>query len=194
MDDFLDLLSYLTLFLPVVFLALVLILMAFVIFSSILPTRSKHELAAKNKELREELCKLQGEQAALQEKLEQAQGLSEQTLTRLRQTFSEDIKAMLDRVPTGRLNRALQSNATIENFSAQIASSDSDKVYTVTLKNCTCPDYVGVPPYTRRNHLPCKHMMLLAYTIGILSLNEEETQKHRPRASDTFNESAEYRG
>lgn len=169
MDDFLELLGDLILFLPVVFLALVVIIMAFVIFSSILPSRSKHELAAKNRELQEKLQLAQCEKDALQQKLEQVQGLNEQTLARLRQTFSEDIKAMLDRVPTGRLDRALQSNATIENFSAQITSSDSDKVYTVTLKSCTCPDYVGVAPYTRRNHLPCKHMLLLAYTIGILS-------------------------
>lgn len=55
------------------------------------------------------------------------------------------------------------------NISADILSSDS--TYNgVTLTECTCEDF-------RRRHKPCKHMLYLAYSLGLLDLNREQNEK-----------------
>ncbi len=55
------------------------------------------------------------------------------------------------------------------NISADILSSDS--IYNgVTLKGCTCEDF-------RRRHMPCKHMLYLAYSLGLLDLNREQNER-----------------
>lgn len=55
------------------------------------------------------------------------------------------------------------------NISADIRSADAT-YYGVTLTECTCEDF-------RRRHMPCKHMIFLAYSFGLLDLNIEKNRK-----------------
>lgn len=138
--------------------------------------RSRRKVDQENEELRKQHHKDWEQMQALKKAQEEGEALYKATCDQLREKFSDEIPKMLDSVITGRLNNAFDSKLSIESFTTEFPSSDATKTYTTTLTSCTCPDYKGVPPYTKKNTLPCKHMLYLAYTLGVLQLNQTETQ------------------
>ena len=73
-----------------------------------------------------------------------------------------------DSILTGRLVTAFNStDLQIEdkiNISAKIRSGDH--FYNTNLFDCDCPDF-------KNRHIPCKHMLFLSYTSGLMLLNKE---------------------
>ena len=138
--------------------------------------RSRRKVDQENEELRNQHHTDWKQMQALKKAQEEGEALYKATCDQLREKFSDEIPKMLDSVMTGRLNNAFDSKLSIESFTTEFPSSDATKTYTTTLTSCTCPDYTGVPPYTKKNPLPCKHMLYLAYTLGVLQLNQNETQ------------------
>lgn len=53
-------------------------------------------------------------------------------------------------------------------FEAQIKSSTSEEIYYTTLGSCTCKDF----KFNRKGK-PCKHILYLAYIIGLLQVNQK---------------------
>ncbi len=53
-------------------------------------------------------------------------------------------------------------------FEAQIKSSNGEEIYYTTLGSCTCKDF----KYNRKGK-PCKHILYLAYVIGLLQINQK---------------------
>ena len=153
--------------------------------------RSRRKVDKENEELREQHRNDWEQMQALQKTQEEGKALYKTTCDQLREKFSKDIPKMLDRVIEGRLNNAFDSNLSIENFTTEFPSSDKTKTYTTTLTSCTCPDYIGVPPNYKKNPLPCKHMLYLAYTLGVLQLNQTETQEKYWISVQRISENAE---
>lgn len=60
---------------------------------------------------------------------------------------------------------------------ARIHSATSDKIYITTLNECSCPDH-GI------RHRPCKHMLYLAYLLGLLQID----QKAQREATEIYND------
>ena len=82
-----------------------------------------------------------------------------------------NIADFFDSINNGRLNNAFNSSLTVKNlfFSADIHSSGN--VYrNTTLRECDCEDF-------SRTKKPCKHMLFLAYTLGLLQMNREMIEK-----------------
>lgn len=50
---------------------------------------------------------------------------------------------------------------------AKIHSATSDRIYRTTLNECSCPD-------NGCRHRPCKHMLYLAYLLGLLQINQKD--------------------
>ncbi|MBQ2735526.1 MAG: hypothetical protein IJF33_06805 [Clostridia bacterium] len=148
--------------------------------------RSRRKVDQENEELREQHRKDWEQMQELEKTQKKGEALYKATCDQLREKFSEDIPKMLDSVITGRLNNAFDSNLSIKEFSAQIPSSDSSETYTVTLTSCTCKD-------RGTRHAPCKHMLYLAYTLGVLQLNQSETQDKYWVSVQRVNEKAKER-
>ncbi len=62
----------------------------------------------------------------------------------------------------------LKITATIDKIHPQ----EDDKAYTTTLSTCDCDD-------VKKNHVPaCKHMLFLAYSLGVLQLYRNKNQTY----------------
>lgn len=146
--------------------------------------RSRRKVDKENEELREQHRNDWEQMQALQKTQEEGKALYKTTCVQLREKFSEDVPKMLDSVITGRLNNAFDSNLSIENFTTEFPSSDKTKTYTTTLTSCNCKD-------RGNRHAPCKHMLYLAYTLGVLQINQTETQAKYWISVQRINENAE---
>lgn len=73
-----------------------------------------------------------------------------------------------DSILSGRLARAFDTTSLsihgAMNIEATIRSDNN--FYKTSLRGCTCPDYLN-------RHAPCKHMLFLSYTSGLMLLNKE---------------------
>ncbi len=69
---------------------------------------------------------------------------------------------------SGRLANAFNSTDLFidGNLCVSANISSGENIYKTSLFNCTCPDYIN-------RHKPCKHMLFLSYTSGLLLLNKE---------------------
>lgn len=69
---------------------------------------------------------------------------------------------------SGRLANAFESTSLQIHGPLQISATirSENNFYKTTLTTCTCPDYVN-------RHVPCKHMLFLSYTSGLMLLNNE---------------------
>lgn len=85
-----------------------------------------------------------------------------------------DLDACYKSIENGRLNNAIESELSINEFAISAKVFSGDHHYNTTLNNCDCMDF-------KNRHMPCKHMLFLAYTVGALYLNKE-------KAVDTYRE------
>lgn len=68
------------------------------------------------------------------------------------------------------LQHAFDNPPRIKNVEirALIHSATTDKIYSTSLLDCTCQDH-------KRRHRPCKHMLYLAYLLGLLQINQKDS-------------------
>lgn len=85
-----------------------------------------------------------------------------------------DLDSFYKSIETGRLNNAISSELSLNDFVISAKVFSGDHHYNTTLNNCDCMDF-------KNRHMPCKHMLFLAYTVGALCLNKE-------KAVDTYRE------
>ena len=84
-------------------------------------------------------------------------------------------------IKTLRLQNAFNSNLEIENITVSADIQSENSVYRTTLSNCSCPDYM----FRRK---PCKHMLYLAYSLGILQLNKEASSANIETSVEALSE------
>ena len=101
------------------------------------------------------------EQASIERVKHQIVSLASLPFARLPDDFQESIL-------TGRLANAFETtNLSIHGPLQMSATIRSDEhFYNTTLSSCSCPDF-------QNRHIPCKHMLFLSYTSGLLLLNSE---------------------
>ena len=80
-----------------------------------------------------------------------------------------DFEKMYESAITGRLHRAMIGDFEILGLDVKSALRSGENVYYPTLTECTCPDF-----QTRGG--VCKHMLYLAYTLGILQLGRSQVE------------------
>lgn len=86
----------------------------------------------------------------------------------------QDIDGIFKSICNGRLNTLFDTNLYIKDLNITSSVGSGDHYYdNVTLTECSCPDF-------RRTHLPCKHMLYLIYSLGILQLYRDECYKRDP--------------
>ena len=85
-----------------------------------------------------------------------------------------DLDSFYKSIETGRLNNAISSELSLNDFVISAKVFSGEQHYNTTLNNCDCMDF-------KNRHMPCKHMLFLAYTVGALCLNKE-------KAVDTYRE------
>lgn len=76
-----------------------------------------------------------------------------------------DIAELHQSIMEGRLLKAFESPPVISNVRISALVKSPNDTYTTTLTNCTCQDYHF------RKH-PCKHMLYLYYTLGMLKIDK----------------------
>ena len=98
---------------------------------------------------------------------------------------------LIDGTKLGKLHKSFDVDRdfyfTDINVTAEMLSRDIDtkeeKCYTVTLSDCTCPDF-------KINKVPaCKHMLFLARTLGVLQIHRE---LHREEFAQIRDEAEKY--
>lgn len=128
----------------------------------------------KNDLLEEKHEKFSKEKAEFEKKQKEQQALYQKALENLQFIFYDqyDISKMLDAVAEGRLNNAFGSNLSfahidVEAFIQSIHEDGTQQTYKVSLSECDCE-------YFKKQHLPCKHMLFLAYSLAVLQVNSEK--------------------
>ncbi len=76
-----------------------------------------------------------------------------------------DIAELHQSIMEGKLLKAFEYTPEITNVKIQALVKSPNDIYTTTLTNCTCKDFHF------RNH-PCKHMLYLYYTLGMLKIDQ----------------------
>lgn len=95
-----------------------------------------------------------------------------------------DISDLHQSILEGRLIKAFESPPAISNMKISALLKSPNGTYTTTLTNCTCQDYHF------RNH-PCKHMLYLYYTLGILKIDKPLQDEAINRLNITISDSIE---
>lgn len=79
----------------------------------------------------------------------------------------------------GRLGEALISNLQIEDYSLSATIKKENlflpshpEIYHTSLRECDCDEF-------KNTRMPCKHIIFLAYTHGILQTNQENCKNHK---------------
>jgi hypothetical protein len=80
------------------------------------------------------------------------------------------VRAMYDSIMDGRLRNAFQTELSICNIDVTAEIKSTEKIYTVTPCSCTCPDF-------EKRGKPCKHMLFLAYSLGVLQAYPEHVDE-----------------
>lgn len=80
---------------------------------------------------------------------------------------------------SGRLGESLTSNLQIENYSLSATikkvnrfSTSYSEIHHTSLRECDCNEF-------KNTRTPCKHIIFLAYTHGILQTNQENCKSHK---------------
>ena len=86
----------------------------------------------------------------------------------LRAVIAENIsiRELYDSVMDGRLRNAFNTELSIRKIDVTASIKSTENVYTVTPCSCTCPDF-------EKRGKPCKHMLFLAYSLGVLQAYPE---------------------
>lgn len=89
---------------------------------------------------------------------------------------SNKIKQLYAKMDVGRLCRAFDPTLCFIEAEYKIAhEGDSySEAYTTTLTSCSCDDFKK----NTKGNKPCKHMIFLAYNLGNMFINKEETDKY----------------
>ena len=102
----------------------------------------------------------------------------------IRQTFRSEynVNSFFDSITANRLNNAFKSKLVLEDleFSAKIHSGT--EIYDTTLNRCNCNSFLN------KRTMPCKHMIYLAYSLGLLQFNENECKKHTDCTIERLND------
>lgn len=92
--------------------------------------------------------------------------------------LTESTKSYLQGIVKGRLLNAFKKDFTfyLTKFELEAKIISENKTYTTTLSTCTCDDFRfrGVPA--------CKHMLFLAYSLGVLQIYREKNKSEFDRA------------
>lgn len=150
------------------------------------------ELECSNEEIRKELLKIKNNyfnalNTELKNKtqelqlrinaLEQAHSIFENqrfsSLKILKKAASQnlDIYQILNSIRNGRLNNSFDTNLYVKKLEIKAEIGSENHYYkNVTFTSCSCPDF-------EKNHQPCKHMIFLIYSLGILQLYRDECFK-----------------
>ena len=100
-----------------------------------------------------------------------------------------NVPSFFESVTQNRLNRAFQKDIVIDRFSCEVYIHSGNEPYQVSLTQCTCQDYT----MRRRNTPagnpvdPCKHMLFLAYTLGLLQNSYQERNLRINRSIESLN-------
>ena len=119
--------------------------------------------------------------ASEKDKLEKAIEFSKEQLSLLPIDKHCNIEEMYNSVVSGRLNNAFDSNLSLADLKITCRIRSEDKYYKTSLSECSCIDY-----QTRRS--PCKHMLFLAYNLGILQINRKHGEESADRVIEMLNE------
>lgn len=105
-----------------------------------------------------------------------------ETTNEIRDKFFVPIKSRLDRIydfdgfylaaENGKINKAFESDLSIWDFQVSAQIKSGDNVYNVSLTHCECKDF-------EIHRKPCKHILFLAYTLGVLQTNQERCTRHK---------------
>lgn len=80
-------------------------------------------------------------------------------------------KNVIESIDNNRLSGAFNTNMSVKSLTVfSTIYSESKNQYTTTLTSCTCKDF-------EIHHKPCKHMLFLAYNIGLLQINQKTYSK-----------------
>ena len=90
-----------------------------------------------------------------------------------------DVSAFQSSIIKGRLNNAFQNPPIISKLSLSVKMTSNSSVYDVSLTECSCKDFA-----TRKS--PCKHMLYLAYLLGILQFNKKLQNEASIKLADTI--------
>ncbi len=90
-----------------------------------------------------------------------------------------DVPSFFDSITTGRLNNAFQKDLQIDQIRISATVHSQPKSYKVSLYECNCYDFM-------KYEKPCKHMLALAYTFGLLQHYHanKESEKNKDFNSD----------
>lgn len=82
--------------------------------------------------------------------------------------FSQIPNDFKESILSGRLANAFESTNLLIHGRLQISATirSEENFYKTSLTSCSCPDYTN-------RHAPCKHMLFLSYTSGLMLLNNE---------------------
>lgn len=160
-----------------------------------LEKEAKEKQIAKYKQLTDELEKKI--QSIIPDYAIAKQELKNAATTEIREKFFSPAKALLDKeydldemylsVANGKLNAIFspygdklklshyEISALIQD--AGLYSTPSHTFYHTTLRSCDCEEFAT----TKK---PCKHILYLAYTLGVLQTNQENCKKHCENACE----------
>ena len=100
---------------------------------------------------------------------------------------SYDVSKMLENAATGlhfENSRLSLSHIEIESFVHSIHDDGTQNVYRTSLSKCDCPFYKG-------KNTPCKHMLFLAYNLGVLQINAKDNEEKRGQSTKMILENAQ---
>lgn len=100
------------------------------------------------------------------DKIEKAIEFSKKQLALLPLEKHCNIQEMYNSIISGRLNNAFESNLSFTDLKITCTVRSENKYYKTSLSECNCIDY-------QTRHSPCKHMLFLAYNLGILQINRK---------------------
>ena len=124
------------------------------------------ELATKEKRLNEDAEKhLQKRERELKSEV------WNRFLARTFETIEKEynLEGLYSSVEAGRWANAYESELSFKDLSVSSIVQSGENQYKTTLKSCNCDDF-------QRRHIPCKHMLHLACSLGVLLLNNERAK------------------
>ena len=134
------------------------------------------ELATKEKRLKEDAEKhLQKRERELKSEV------WNRFLARTFETIEKEynLEGLYSSVEAGRWANAYESELLLTNLSVSSVVVSNENEYNTTLKSCTCTDF-------QTRHMPCKHMLHLACSLGVLLLNNERAKKSESNLEETI--------
>ena len=80
-----------------------------------------------------------------------------------------ELEGLYSGIETGKLTSAFVNDLSLQEISVISKVKSKENAYNTTLDSCDCVDF-------QLHHKPCKHMLFLAYTTGVMLLNGEKVK------------------